>query len=99
MVDVLSDEAVASELTTLDGWSGGTGEIVRTVEMASFPAAIEVVNRVAQVAEEMNHHPDIDVRWRTLTFRCSTHSAGGVTDYDLRLARRINEIVAAGRAA
>jgi 4a-hydroxytetrahydrobiopterin dehydratase len=99
MVDVLSTEAVASELTTMDGWNAGTGEIVRTVEMASFPAAIDVVNRVAQVAEEMNHHPDIDIRWRTLTFRCSTHSAGGVTEYDLRLARRINEIVAAGRAA
>ena len=52
---------------------------MRTVELASFPQAIEVVDRVAEVAERDNHHPDIDIRWRTLTFRCSTHCAGGVT--------------------
>lgn len=95
MAEVISDEAIAAALATMDGWQAGAGEIVRTVEMASFPAAIEVVVRVAEVAEEMDHHPDIDIRWRRLTFHCSTHSAGGVTERDLRLARRINEIVAA----
>jgi 4a-hydroxytetrahydrobiopterin dehydratase len=54
-----------------------------------------VVDRVAEVAEQLDHHPDIDIRWRTLTFACSTHSAGGVTDRDITLARRIDEIVAA----
>ncbi len=101
MADVLNDEAIAAALQTLDGWSAvrgarGGNEIVRTVELASFPAAIAAVDRVAEVAEQMDHHPDIDIRWRTLTFRCSTHSAGGVTERDLRLARQINEIVAAG---
>ncbi len=100
MADVLGDEAIAAALQKLDGWSAAQGsrgsEVVRTVELASFPAAIAAVDRVAEVAEEMDHHPDIDIRWRTLTFRCSTHSAGGVTERDLRLAQRINEIVAAG---
>ena len=69
--------------------------ITRTVKLPTFPAAIAVVDRVAVVAEEMDHHPDIDIRWRTLTFVCATHSAGGVTTKDFELARRIDEIVAA----
>ena len=54
-----------------------------------------MIDQVAVVAEEMDHHPDIDLRWRTLTFHCTTHSAGGVTGRDLDLAARIDEIVAA----
>ncbi|GAB3858989.1 hypothetical protein GCM10029963_59570 [Micromonospora andamanensis] len=67
------------------------------MELASFPDAIAVVDRVAATAEELDHHPDIDIRWRTVTFRCVTHSAGGVTERDLRLARRIDEIVEGAR--
>jgi 4a-hydroxytetrahydrobiopterin dehydratase len=52
------------------------------------------VDRVAEVAEEMDHHPDMDIRWRTLTFRCITYSAKGVTLRDIRLAQRIDRIVA-----
>jgi 4a-hydroxytetrahydrobiopterin dehydratase len=49
------------------------------------------VDRVAAIAEDRDHHPDIDIRWRTLTFRCSTHSKGGITDLDVALARSISE--------
>jgi 4a-hydroxytetrahydrobiopterin dehydratase len=93
MSEPLSAEKISRELAILSGWSGDTGGISRTVELPTFPAAIAVVDEVALVAEELDHHPDIDVRWRTLTFRCVTHSAGGVTDLDLRLAGRINAIV------
>lgn len=96
MATLLSTDELADRLATLDGWSGDTTAITRTVELPTFPAAIEVVSRVAEVAEGMNHHPDIDIRWRTLRFACATHSAGGVTDLDVELARRINEIVAVG---
>ena len=65
------------------------------MKLPSFMGAIAVVDRVAEVAEAMDHHPDIDIRWRTLTFACATHSAGGVTAKDIELARRIDEIVAA----
>ncbi|GAA4674270.1 4a-hydroxytetrahydrobiopterin dehydratase [Phytohabitans rumicis] len=81
-------------MTDLPDWSGDEAEITRTVRLPTFMDAIAVVDRVAVVAEEMDHHPDIDIRWRTLTFRCSTHSAGKVTDRDIELARRIDEIVA-----
>ncbi len=50
---------------------------------------------MAEIAEKADHHPDIDIRWRTLTFRCSTHCAGGITDLDIALAAAISEQVAA----
>ena len=93
MAELLDGPAVASALTELDDWSGGPEAITRTAQLPSFPDAIAVVDRVAVVAESMDHHPDIDIRWRTLTFRCATHSAGGVTAKDVELARRIDEVV------
>ncbi|GAB2964838.1 4a-hydroxytetrahydrobiopterin dehydratase [Micromonospora polyrhachis] len=92
MAEVLDAEAVRSELDGLTGWTGNPAGISRTVELAGFPDAISLVDRVAVVAEEMAHHPDIDIRWRTVTFRCATHSVGGVTRRDIELARRIDEI-------
>jgi 4a-hydroxytetrahydrobiopterin dehydratase len=93
MAEVLDTNALRGELVGLNGWAGDSAGITRTAELSSFPAAIAVVDRIAVVAEEMNHHPDIDIRWRTLTFRCVTHSAGGVTERDIELARRIDDIV------
>lgn len=93
MAEVLDAEAVRTELAGLEGWTGDPAGICRTVELPGFPDAIGVVDRVALVAEELDHHPDIDIRWRTVTFRCATHSVGGVTRRDVELARRIDEIV------
>jgi 4a-hydroxytetrahydrobiopterin dehydratase len=93
--ELLDQAAIDAALSGLDGWSGSPDGITRTVELPSFPVAITVVDRVAEVAEEADHHPDIDIRWRTLTFTCATHSAGGVTTKDTALAARIDEIVRA----
>jgi 4a-hydroxytetrahydrobiopterin dehydratase len=93
MAELLSADDVATAIGELDDWSGDTSAISRTAPLATFPAAIEVVDRVAVVAEELNHHPDIDIRWRTVTFTLSTHSEGGVTDKDITLAKRIDLIV------
>ena len=95
MAELLSTADIAAHLAELDGWSGDTGGITRTAKLPTFLDAIAVVDQVAAAAEERDHHPDIDIRWRTLTFVCSTHSAGGVTIKDIDLARRIDEIVAA----
>ncbi|MEU6021704.1 4a-hydroxytetrahydrobiopterin dehydratase [Micromonospora sp. NPDC048871] len=97
MAEVLTAEAVRDELGQLAGWSYDSTGITRTVELAGFPDAIGLVDRVAVTAEELDHHPDIDIRWRTVTFRCVTHSAGGVTGRDIELARRIDEIVGGPR--
>ena len=92
-----SDAEIAAALRDLPGWSAEGGALVRTVEAPDFMTGIRLVDRVAEVAEEVDHHPDIDIRWRTLTFRCSTHSAGGLTEFDVALAAAISdEIAAAG---
>ena len=95
MAEVLSAAEVNTRLGELSHWTGGTSGITRTVSLSSFPAAIAVVDRVAEVAESLDHHPDIDIRWRSLTFVCATHSAGGVTAKDFELAGRIDGIVSA----
>ncbi|SDX95539.1 4a-hydroxytetrahydrobiopterin dehydratase [Micromonospora pattaloongensis] len=94
MAQVLDAETLRVALAGLQDWAGDPTAISRTAQLRTFPDAIAVVTRVAMTAEEMDHHPDIDIRWRTLTFRCATHSAGGVTDRDIELARRIDQIVA-----
>lgn len=93
MSDLLTDEQLSERLATLTGWERDGDAIARTVELASFPAAIDTVRRVADLAEERNHHPDIDIRWRTVTFRCWSHYAGGVTEHDLGLAAEINSLL------
>lgn len=93
--ELLDQAAIDAALAGLDGWSGGPDGITRTAELPSFPAAIAVVDRVAEAAEAADHHPDIDIRWRTLTFACATHSAGGVTAKDVDLAGTIDRIIRA----
>ncbi|HET9253617.1 MAG TPA: 4a-hydroxytetrahydrobiopterin dehydratase [Pseudonocardiaceae bacterium] len=94
MTTLLDPERVTAALNRLTDWRRDGDGIVRTAKLPSFPAAIEAVRAVAGIAEERNHHPDIDIRWRTVTFRCSTHSAGGITDLDIDLATQIDQILA-----
>jgi 4a-hydroxytetrahydrobiopterin dehydratase len=98
MPRLLDADEITSALATLDGWTGDGEALRREVAAADFPTAIRIVDAVAVVAEEMDHHPDIDIRWRNLTLVCSTHSAGGVTHLDVDLARRIDAIVDEHRA-
>jgi len=98
MATLLDDEAITTALGTLDDWIRDGDALMRTVELASFSQAIQAVNRIAEIAENDDHHPDIDIRWRTLTFRCSTHSAGGITASDVSLATEINGVVDTLRA-
>jgi 4a-hydroxytetrahydrobiopterin dehydratase len=70
---------------------GSAGQLRIRLQLPSFAAALELVQLVGATAERLDHHPDIDVRWRTVTFGLSTHSAGGVTKLDIELARRIIE--------
>jgi 4a-hydroxytetrahydrobiopterin dehydratase len=92
MPALLDDAEVRAALAAMPGWDGGTAAIRRLVSAPDFPTAIRIVDDIAVIAEELNHHPDIDIRWRKLRFTLSTHSAGGVTQYDLTLARRIDEV-------
>ena len=90
---VLSDEQVDAALPELAGWERAEGLLRRKVKFPTFLAGIDAVGRVAQRAEAADHHPDIDIRWRTVTFMLVTHSAGGITENDLAMARQINEVI------
>ncbi|GFG70407.1 putative pterin-4-alpha-carbinolamine dehydratase [Mycolicibacter senuensis] len=81
-------------LPDLDGWERADGALRRSVKFDSFLAGIEAVRRVAERAEAADHHPDIDIRWRTVTFALVTHSEGGITDKDVTMAGEINRILA-----
>jgi 4a-hydroxytetrahydrobiopterin dehydratase len=89
---LLGDDGVRAALIEMPAWSGDASRISRTVEAADFLTGVRIVEDVAQVAESMNHHPDIDIRWRTVTFTLSTHSEGGVTAKDVELARSIDDV-------
>jgi 4a-hydroxytetrahydrobiopterin dehydratase len=94
MAETLDDTAVAERLRGLPAWARDGDAIRRQVKAPSFLAGIDVVTDVARAAEDADHHPDIDIRWRTLTFTLSTHSAGGITAKDFDLVGKIDEIAA-----
>ena len=89
----LSPDDVSAALRGLPLWSGDGDGLRRTVELPGFRDAVAAIGRIADVAEEMDHHPDIDLRWRTLHLTLVSHSAGGVTELDLELARRIDALL------
>jgi 4a-hydroxytetrahydrobiopterin dehydratase len=90
---VLTPEALAAAVAELDGWEVADGSLHREVELADFRAAFTFMTRVAFDAEELNHHPDWSNVWNRVTIELKTHSAGGITDLDLELARRISSYV------
>ncbi len=95
MAEILNDRQADEAVTKLSGWTRDGVTIERTAKLPSFPDAVTAVTRVAFFAEAADHHPDIDIRWRTVTFRLSTHSAGGLTEKDFALASQIDGVLAA----
>jgi 4a-hydroxytetrahydrobiopterin dehydratase len=90
---VLTDEEVDTAVQRLDGWERADGALRRSVTFPSFLEGIDAVRRVAEHAERKDHHPDIDIRWRTVSFALVTHSEGGITDKDVQMASDINEVL------
>lgn len=92
---VLDDGARAALRLVLPAWSVQETALTREITAASFPEAIALVVAIAEAAEELDHHPDVDIRWRTIRLSLSTHSAGGLTELDVELATRIDSLVEA----
>jgi len=90
---LLTDDEIAARLLG-SRWTREGDEIVRDLKLANFAEAIALVNRIAAIAEEHNHHPDILVHgWNKLKLSLSNHSAGGLTEIDFDMARRFDDVV------
>ncbi len=89
---LLAEEELKKRIAALKGWTREGRSIKKTVKSSDFVHAMGFVNSVALLAEKLNHHPDIDIRWNTVTLVLSTHSAGGLTDLDMKLAAEIDAL-------
>src|SRR5438034_815080 len=89
---LIPDADLAKQLAPLKGWNLAGKEIRKTFEHKDFVHAMGFVNSVALLAEKANHHPDIDVRWNKVTLTLATHSAGGLTEKDFKLAGEIEKL-------
>jgi 4a-hydroxytetrahydrobiopterin dehydratase len=85
----LSADEIAQKLKALPGWEYKDNAIVKLFRFKEFLHGIEFVQKVAEIAEAADHHPDILINYTRVTFTCSTHDAGGVTDKDFKLADNI----------
>lgn len=88
-MSLVPEEDVPAALASLPGWAVEGGALVKQFTLPSFLGAVDFVNMVAAMAEEANHHPDLDIRYDKVRVALVTHSAGGITDKDLDMARRI----------
>jgi 4a-hydroxytetrahydrobiopterin dehydratase len=88
---VLTREAITQALDQLQGtgWAHQDDQLMRTTKCEGFPGALAYVNAVGALAEAADHHPDIDIRWNTVTLALTTHDSGGITRRDVELATQI----------
>jgi 4a-hydroxytetrahydrobiopterin dehydratase len=89
----LNKSDIHRALKNVSGWTEKNKEIRKDFEFPDFIRAIAFVNSIALLAERVNHHPDIDIRWNRVTLTLSTHSEGGLTVKDFDLARKIESLL------
>lgn len=89
---LLSDNEIEEKLAGLSGWERSGEEIVKRFKREDFVGSVEFVDGLVGPAEEMGHHPDLEISWDTVTVRISTHSEGGLTAADFELAGRIDSL-------
>lgn len=93
MAELLNTQDIKAWLKKLPEWDQDKKQIERLFEFDDFEQAIEFVNGVAEIAEEAEHHPDIDIRYNKVKLILSTHSEGGLTELDFELAEKIDTLV------
>ena len=89
----LGPEEISRRLSDLPGWKSVGGAIERTYKTEGWPMTMMVVNAIGFACEAGFHHPDLNVSWGAVAVRLWTHSAGGITDKDFAMARRLDEVV------
>jgi 4a-hydroxytetrahydrobiopterin dehydratase len=90
MPEKLNDESISGWLDTRDGWKRTGDALVKNFRFPSFRDSVVFVNRMATLADDNNHHPDIDIRYNQVRVSLSTHDAGGITEKDLQMAEQID---------
>jgi len=85
-------EEIEARLADLGGWEHTDGAIVREFDRGDFVGSVGFVDAIVAPAEEMGHHPDLEISWATVRVTITTHSAGGLTDADFELAKRIDDL-------
>jgi 4a-hydroxytetrahydrobiopterin dehydratase len=93
-VDLLDDSAIEARLGELEGWERDGDVIVKTFERGDFVGSVKFVDRLVEPAEEMGHHPDLSISWDKVRVQITTHAAGGLTENDFELAKRIDALAA-----
>lgn len=88
----LGNDEIEAKLDELDGWSHEGDAIVKEFDQGDFKGSVDFVNRITPEAEEMNHHPDLEISWATVKVTLTTHSEGGLTEGDFELARKIDAL-------
>jgi len=94
MSRLLTDEEINRQLGDLPGWLRDGESLVASYDAPDFPTAVQLIVAAGDEAEQMQHHPDVDLRWKVTHWRLSTHSAHGLTQLDLELAHRISQAAA-----
>jgi 4a-hydroxytetrahydrobiopterin dehydratase len=90
----LTSKKISLHLKTVPDWSKRAQTIRRTFKFEGFLKGIDFVNRIARLAQKMNHHPDIDIRFDQVTLTLTTHDEGGITGKDFTLARQCDDVFA-----
>lgn len=93
MSTVLSKEELAKQLTTIEGWELVEGKLHTQIEFENFKEAFSMMTRIAFEAEALNHHPEWTNVYNQLDISLSTHDAGGITQKDIDLAKKINALI------
>ena len=98
MSRLLTNEEIDRQLGDLPGWRRDGESLVASYDAPDFPTAVQLIVDAGVEAEQMQHNPDVDLRWKVTHWRLSTHSAGGLTQLDFELAQRISQAAAHLRA-
>jgi 4a-hydroxytetrahydrobiopterin dehydratase len=91
-VDRLDDDAIESRLAELDGWARDGEAITKTFKCGDFVGSVAFVQKLVDPAEDMGHHPDLSLSWDEVQVTITTHAAGGLTESDFELAKRIDAL-------
>jgi 4a-hydroxytetrahydrobiopterin dehydratase len=91
-MDLLADNEIESRLADLDGWSRDGDAISKSFKNGDFVGSVRFVDALVEPAEEMGHHPDLTLSWDDVTVSITNHAAGGLTEADFELAKRIDTI-------